>query len=260
MPGNKRMPVLFIGHGSPENAYFDNAFTRSLVNLSKELPRPKAILCISAHWLTEGTCVSTTKKPETIHDFGGFPQKLYEIKYPAPGAPEYAKTAQNLLGKQVDSNGTRGLDHGAWMVLKHMYPEAEIPTFQMSIDYYKPPLFHYELGKLLKPLRDQGVLIIGSGNIVHNLRILSYGDIDAKPFDWAVKFDTKVKECLDKRKHGELIGYEAWGEIARLAHPTPDHYYPLLYAIALWGDDEGITYPFEGFHYASLSMRAVRIG
>lgn len=255
------MPVLFIGHGSPENAYFDNGFTRCLERLGRELPRPKAALCVSAHWLSEGVFVSTAVKPETIHDFGGFPERLYRIQYPAPGAPAIAQRVRKLIRKpNIGPDEGRGLDHGAWVVLKHMYPDADVPVLQMSIDYYKPPRFHYELGKQLAPLRKEGVLIIGSGNVVHNLGMLDYGDIDAKLFGWAVDFDAKVKGCLDTKKHDELINYERWGEISKLAHPTPDHYYPLLYAIALQDEGERVSYPFEGFHYASLSMRAVKIG
>ena len=255
------MPVLFVGHGSPENALLDNGFTRALSKLEKELPKPKAILCISAHWLTQGTLACASSKPETIHDFGGFPEELYKISYPAPGAPDCAqRLAQIVKEPRIGLDTKWGLDHGAWVVLKHMYPKADVPAFQMSIDYYRPPQYHYDLGKQLAALRDEGVLIIASGNIVHNLRILFYGDINAKPFDWAVKFDEKVKDCLDSGNHEELINYERWGEISKMAHPTPDHYYPLLYAIALQEKGEKITYPYEGFHYGSISMRLVKIG
>lgn len=259
---NKTMPVLFIGHGSPENAYLDNEFTRRMKLLGKELPRPKAILCVSAHWLTQGSYVTAMENPRTIHDFYGFPDKLYKITYPAPGNPDLAKRVRDIV-KKTDVGLDKeewGLDHGTWMILKLMYPEADIPVVQFSIDYYKPPEYHYELGKELSCLRDEGILVIGSGNLVHNIRQAAFPDLDAKPYDWAVEFDSKVEECLNKGDHESLINYRNWGRVSRLAHPTPDHYYPLMYTIALQRPNDSLTYPYIGFHYASASMRAVKIG
>jgi len=261
MSEKNKMPVLFIGHGSPENAYLDNPFTKRMKNLGKELPKPKAILCISAHWLTEGTYVTAMENPKTIHDFYGFPDKLYQITYPAPGSPDLAETVKKIVKKSdiILDREEWGLDHGTWMILKLMYPEADILVVQLSIDYYKPPEYHYELGKELAPLRDEGVLIIGSGNIVHNIGKAMFPDLDAAPYDWAVEFDSNVEKCLNSGDHKSLINYRDWGRVSRLAHLTPDHYYPLLYAISLQRESDIITYPYIGFHYASLSMRAVLI-
>jgi len=254
------MPVMFFGHGSPENAYFYNDFTRSVSALGKTIPAPRAIVCISAHWLTEGTFVTGMQKPRTIHDFYGFPEKLYGINYPAPGSPEIAREVQKKIRRAKVGWDTKWeLDHGTWVILRLLYPKANIPVVQLSIDYYQPPEFHYELGKELAELRREGILIIGSGNIVHNLGELDFSDLDAKPFDWAKEFDGFVKKALDKRDHRALINYQKLGKLAVRSHPTPDHYYPLLYAIALQDKDEGISYPYEGFHYGSISMRAVKI-
>jgi len=262
MSQTNSMPVLFIGHGSPENAYLDNPFTKRMKNLGKELPKPKAILCISAHWLTEGTYVTAMENPKTIHDFYGFPDKLYQITYPAPGSPYLAETVKGIVKKAdiILDNEEWGLDHGTWMILKLMYPEADIPVVQLSIDYYKPPEYHYELGKELAPLRDEGVLIIGSGNLVHNIRKAMFPNLDVAPYDWAVEFDSKVEKYLNSGDHKSLINYRDWGEVSQLAHPTPDHYYPLMYAISLQRENDRLTYPYVGFHYASASMRAVLIG
>ena len=255
----KKLPVLFIGHGSPENALLDNPFTQALARLGEELPAPRAILCISAHWLAGGTLATAMERPRTIYDFYGFPPPLYTVKYPAPGSPELASRVQSLLlpmGAGLDASW--GLDHGAWSVLRHMYPRANVPSVQLSIDFYKPPQHHYEIGKMLAPLRSEGVLIIGSGNIVHNLRRLSPEGKDAAPFAWAQEFDTFAKEKLEKKDHGAIIGYSSLGAIASLAHPTPDHFYPLLYAMGAAGGESKISYPYEGYEYGSLSMRAVR--
>ncbi len=260
-PVDHRMPVLFCGHGSPMNAIEDNAFTGALRKLADDIPRPKAILCISAHWLTRGTYVNISPSPRMIYDMYGFPGELYEVTYPAPGAPEIAKEVQNLVTRTTVGADTEwGYDHGNWAIMKRLYPDADIPLFQMSIDYYKPAQYHYELAKELAALRKKGVLIIGSGNITHNLRIFDMSDINARPLDWAEEFDTLVKNSLVSGNHKELIDYSKYGRSAQWAVPEPSHYYPLLYSIALQHKSDMITFPYEGFHYASVSMRCVRIG
>lgn len=251
------MPVYFIGHGSPMNVVQDNPFTRSLGQTGKNTPNPKAVLVISAHWLSEGSFISTTVKPETIYDFYGFPEELYAVTYPSPGAPDFAlKTLKLLSSAKEDPD--RGLDHGAWTVLKKMFPAADIPAFQLSIDFYKPMRHHYDLAKNLSSLRDQGVLIIGSGNIVHNLGMVDWKEGSA--FDWAAEFDTWVKDKVDKRDHESLIDYEKAGRQAKLSVPTVDHYVPLLYSLALAGEDEPIDHFYEEMTYGSLSMRCIKIG
>ena len=248
-----RMPVVFIGHGSPMNALADNDFTSSLTELGKKIPKPKAILCVSAHWLSSGTFVGCDEKPEIIYDFYGFPQELYEVKYPVEGSGKFAEKTSDLLKKYGVSCGQWGIDHGSWTFLKHMYPKANVPVFQLSVDYGKPAEYHYEMAKLLAPLREQGVLIIGSGNIVHNLRIIDWNP-DANPFDWAVEFDEKVKELLLAGKHKELIDYKSLGRSAAMSVPTNDHYLPMTYPLALAGKDK-IEFSFEGIQNGSISMR-----
>ena len=219
-------------------------------------PKPKAILVVSAHWLTRGTFVSTTAKPETIYDFGGFPDELYRVVYPAPGAPEYAKETEKLV-VEAKEDGQWGLDHGAWTVLKHIFPKADIPVFQLSIDYQRPMQYHFDLAKKLSVLREHGVLIIGSGNIVHNLRY-AFAD-DQKPYDWTVEFDEWVKGRIAVRDFQSLIDYEQKGSIARLAVPTVDHYVPMLYSLALAKPHEEIKHTYEE-NITSLSMRCFRVG
>ncbi len=260
MVAMKKMPALFIGHGSPMTAALDNDFTRALGQLGASLPRPKAILCISAHWLTEGTGITAMEKPRTIHDFYGFPQNLYKLRYNAPGSPALAGRIQELLGKGAASLDLEwGLDHGTWSVLLHIFPKADVPVLQLSIDYYKSPEFHYALGKTLAPLRDEGVLVMGSGNIAHNLRMINFEDMDAPAEKWAIDFDLAVKKRMDTHDHDALLDYKALPS-AQLAVPTPDHYYPLLYALGLQEKGEAISYPYEGFQHGSISMRAVKIG
>lgn len=255
----KEMPALFIGHGSPMNAIEENVYSASWKRLGDELPRPEAILCISAHWLTRGaTAVTAMAKPGTIHDFGGFPQELFEVQYPAPGSPELAKDIKNNI-KSVDiieDEGQWGLDHGAWSVLVKMYPNADIPVVQLSIDYNKPASFHYELGKELAFLRKKGVLIMGSGNIVHNLR---YADLnrDFPAYDWCEKFDLLSKDLILASDHQALINYEKLGKDAMMSIPTPDHYYPLMYILALQEKDDEISFPVEGLTFRAGSMRSV---
>lgn len=251
------MPALFIGHGSPMNAVEDNPFSRSLVALGRELPRPRAILVVSAHWVTEGTRVTGEAFPKTIHDFGGFPPELYDIRYPAPGHPELAREIAGLSGAVTDESW--GFDHASWAVVRHMYPEADVPMLELSLDAYATPEAHFETGRSLGALRDSGVLIVGSGNCVHNLLAVRWED-GAEPYPWAVEFDAWVGDRLLARDDGSLIGYESLGDIARLAHPSSEHYLPLLYAAAVRRDSDRVSFFHEGLEMGSVSMRGVLIG
>lgn len=253
----ERLPVLFVGHGSPMNAALDNPFTRAMAALGKTLPRPRAVLCVSAHWLTEGELrLNGAAEFETIYDFFGFPDELYRIAYAPPPAIKEARLAARLLEPAPAIEG-RGLDHGAWTILRMMYPKADIPVFQLSVDYPAEGKSHYELGRRLAPLRDEGILIVGSGNIVHNLPLMD-PDMDATPAAWNKGFDLKVKEYIDKGRRAELADYLSLpgGE---LAVPTPDHYWPFLVALGAGLEDKA-AYPYEGYHHATLSMRAVKFG
>jgi 4,5-DOPA dioxygenase extradiol len=255
-----RMPVLFIGHGSPMNGIETNPFTLSLQQLGKDLPKPKAIMVVSAHWLTNGTYVLNSPAPKTIYDFGGFPEELYKVKYDAPGAPEYAqKTKEVITSTTAKLDHDWGLDHGAWTILKHLYPAADIPTYQLSIDASKPASYHYNLAKELSALRTKGVLIIGSGNIVHNLGRLSWNDPTAK-FDWSIEFDETVKKHLNNHQHDELVHYEKMGKAAMLSVPTNDHYLPMIYSIGLQQKNEELIYTYESIEMGSISMRCFKIG
>lgn len=257
---SQRMPVLFIGHGNPMNALYDNPFTRSLNKLGKEMPRPKAVLVVSAHWLTRGTFVHSSPAPKTIHDFGGFPDELFKVQYNAPGSPEFAKQAkENIHSTNVQLDTDWGLDHGAWSILKHIYPAADIPVFQLSIDFSKPAEYHYNLAKELSALRDKGVLIIGSGNIVHNLGRVSWEDPTAK-YDWSIEFDEKVKGFVNNHQHKELIEYEKMGKAALLSVPTNDHYLPMIYTIGLQQKNEPVIQTYESIEMGSISMRCFKIG
>lgn len=256
-PGD-RMPVLFIGHGNPMNAITDNQWHKSWVELGQKLPPPKAILSVSAHWLTRGTHVSMNEHPETIHDFGGFPDELFQQQYPAPGAVDYAKmVVEGVTSTPVHESYDWGLDHGTWSVLKPMFPEAQIPVFQMSIDYYKPPQYHYDLARELSFLRSKGVLIIGSGNVVHNLRAIAPNG--ASP-DWALEFDAFVKEKIENQDHQSLVNYQHAGQLARMAHPTNDHYLPLMYVLGLQDKTDNLQFFNETFDLGSISMRSVILG
>lgn len=258
-PRTPRMPALFIGHGSPMNGVDDTVYGRSWEELGKTLPRPKAICVISAHWLTRGTFVHVAEHPKTIHDFYGFPSELYDITYPAPGSPYFAEATQALIdGAVVERDLTWGLDHGAWIVLHKMYPDADIPVFQLSIDMTQGAAFHYALGKELQTLREHGVLILGSGNIVHNLRLVDFSPT-APAFDWATRFDTEVAERIMKGDHEALINYETLGPDALRSIPTPDHYYPLLYILGCAHNDDSISFPTEGIDLGSIAMRSVLI-
>ncbi len=264
---DKSMPVLFVGHGSPMNIVQRNDFTNSLAELGRSLPKPRAILVISAHWLTEGTYVTCMEKPRTIHDFYGFPKELYKINYPSLGAPNYAKSViRSVKMVKIDCDTDWGLDHASWAILKHIYPKADLPVFEMSLDYSfndwnpKPLQYHYDLASQLVEFRKNGVLIMGSGNIVHNLRLIDSSDIDAEPYDWAVEFDEKTKTNLIDRNHKDLMNCESMGRVASYAVPTLEHYLPMIYVIALQQKDEPVTFTYEGFQYGSISMRCFRIG
>ena len=253
-------PALFIGHGSPMNIVADNSYTKALKQLGQTLDRPKAILVISAHWLTRGTYVSSTSRPKTIHDFYGFPDELYEVQYPAPGTSGAAELTSNALkGFDAMYDNRRGLDHGAWSVLMHMYPKADIPVYQLSIDGSRSLEEMYQIGKKLRKLREKGIMVIGSGNITHNLSLMS-AEEDAPPFDWAEEFDAMVMNMLDRQDPKALVNYESWGEISKKAHPSNDHFLPLIYSVGLRLPDEPLKYIHEGFSHGSISMRCVQFG
>ena len=256
------MPAIFFGHGNPLNALRRNAYTQGWASLGAALPRPKAVLCVSAHWYFPGTAVTAMSKPRTIHDFGGFPQELFQLQYPAPGSPQLAQRVVELLSPlSVGSDDQSwGLDHGTWSVLCHVFPEADIPVVQLSIDETKPPKFHYEIAKQLGPLRDEGVLVIGSGNIVHNLHTYAWGKKEVEPFDWAVRFETLARDLLLSGNDSPLVDYESLGRDALLSAPTADHYLPLLYVMAVRRPGDTVTFPVEGFDGGSISMLTVRIG
>ncbi len=255
-----KMPVLFVGHGSPMNAIEQNEFTAGWQTAIHSLPKPNAILCISAHWETKGTFVTAMKKPQTIHDFGGFPQALFDVQYPAPGNPDLAGQTRNMVTKtSVGLDEKWGLDHGAWSVIKVMYPGADIPVIQMSLDYTHDPRYHYELAKELVSLREKGVLIIGSGNMVHNLRMIDWRNQD-QGFDWAQEANSKFKKLISAGDHEKLINYGSLGREVELSVPSPEHYLPLLYALSLKSQDEDVTFFNDKTVMGSLSMTSVRIG
>lgn len=259
----EKMPVLFIGHGSPMNAIEDNIFSKRWQQIGKEIPIPKAVVVVSAHWLTKGTMVTAMPNPKTIHDFGGFPQVLFDVQYPAPGSPELATEIQKLItNPAVELDHDWGLDHGTWSVVKHMYPDADIPVLQLSIDYYKPAAYHYELAKQLLALRKKGVLIIGSGNMVHNLRMVAWDKLNEPEygFDWALEMNDIFKNKISNGFHKELIQYEKLHKAATLAIPTPDHYYPLLYILALQTDNDKVEFFNDKAVGGSLTMTSVKIG
>jgi 4,5-DOPA dioxygenase extradiol len=257
----ERMPALFIGHGSPMNAIEENDYTRSLNRLGSDIPRPEAVLVVSAHWLTKGTSVCCRQMPETIHDFYGFPSQLYKVQYPAPGATAQAKMLSELSSGQVRCDLTWGLDHASWAVLKHIYPKADVPVFELSLDYFpgtfdeKPVRYHYELAKKLTKIREQGVLVMGSGNAVHNLRMVDFDDVDAVPYDWARSFDDKLREHLLSGDDDNLIDYRTMPG-GDLAVPTLDHYLPMIYALGMRLPGESLEFMHEGFQNKSISMRS----
>ena len=260
---NYLMPVLFIGHGSPMNGIEDNEFSKRWTDLAKEIPTPKAVLVISAHWFTKGTSITAMDFPKTIHDFGGFPEALYQVQYPAPGNPNLAKeTASMIHTTHVELDHDWGLDHGTWTIIRHMYPNADIPVLQLSIDYTKVPAFHYELAKELYQLRKKGVLILGSGNMVHNLRMVAWDKLDgpAYGYDWALQMNQTFKDLILHHDHQPLIHYDQLGKEAMLAIPTPEHYLPLLYTLGLQGKDESVAFFNDKPVGGSLTMTSVKIG
>lgn len=260
---SSKMPVLFLGHGSPMNAIEENEFVSGFRKLGKELERPKAILCISAHWETKGTFVTAMQMPKTIHDFGGFPQALFDVQYPAPGSPELAKETKELVTKtEVGLDEDWGLDHGAWSVIKHLYPNADVPVIQMSIDYTKPAQYHYELAQQLQKLREKGVLIVGSGNMVHNLRMVAWNRLSGEPyaFDWATEANEKMKSYILNDDHKKLIDFRNQGRAFDLAIPTPEHYLPLIYSLALKSKSEEVNIFNDQPVGGSLSMTSIKIG
>ncbi len=257
----RRMPAIFFGHGNPMNALYQNAYTQAWSSIGASVPQPKGVLCISAHWSLPKTAVTAMEKPRTIHDFGGFPRELHEVCYPAPGSPELAARVADLLRPVPVEMDTRwGLDHGTWSVLVHTFPDANIPVVQLSLDETKEAEWHYEIARQLAPLRDEGILIIGSGNIVHNLHTYSWGNRNAKVYDWAVRFEKMARAALSAGDFESLVAYESLGRDAMLSAPTPDHYLPLLYVLAQRQNDEPVTFPVEGFDGGSISMLAVRLG
>ena len=255
------MPTIFFGHGNPMNALLKNAYTDGWVSIGNSIPRPKAVLSVSAHWYIPACAVTINATPKTIHDFGGFPRELYEVKYPAPGSPELARHIKDLLAPvSVGLDESWGLDHGTWAVLRHVFPGADIPIVQLSIDERQPPQFHYEIGKKLALLREESVLVIGSGNIVHNLHAYAWGNQKTHPFDWAVRFETHARDLLLKGDDTLLIAYERLGRDAMLSIPTPDHYLPLLYVLGLRKQNERISFPVQGVDGGAVSMLAIQIG
>ena len=255
------MPTIFFGHGNPMNALYRNEWTEGWARVGREIPRPKAILCVSAHWYIPETAVTAMENPRTIHDFGGFPRELFEVQYPASGSPDLAERVRQLLAPvEVRSDTRWGLDHGTWSVLCHVFPEADIPVVQLSIDETQAAEFHYELAKKLQPLRDEGVLITGSGNVVHNLHAYSWGKHSIEPYDWALRFEAAARELILTDNHAPLVKYESMGRDALLSAPTPDHYLPLMYILALQRTGEKVSFPVEGFDGGSISMLTVRIG
>lgn len=258
-----KMPVLFLGHGSPMNAIEENQFVKGFRDIAKTIPKPKAILCISAHWYTKGTKVTAMEMPETIHDFGGFPKALFDVQYPAKGSPELAKNVENLLQpNRVELDDKWGLDHGAWSVLKHLYPNAEVPVIQMSIDYSQPANYHFELAKKLDELRNKGVLIIGSGNIIHNLGAIDFRNFDKDNygFDWAIEAHQILNSYIVNQNFEPLFDYKKLGKAVQLAIPTPDHYLPLMYILGLQQKNEKLSLFNDKLVAGSLSMTSVKIG
>jgi len=260
LQSTETMPVLFVGHGSPMNAIEDNEFTRGWHTVSSSLPRPSAILCISAHWETKGTLVTAMEMPPTIHDFGGFPQALFDVEYPAPGSPELAEeTRKMLVSTNVNLDHNWGLDHGAWSVVKRFYPNADIPVIQLSLDYYREAGYHYDLARDLQALRNKGVLIMGSGNMVHNLRMLDWNRADSG-YDWALEANDIFKNLIRLNDHRKLADYKKLGTAVQMAVPTPEHFLPLLYALALKTEKDEVTFFNDKPVMGSLTMTSLRIG
>ena len=257
-----QMPVLFLGHGSPMNAIEENEFVAGFRNVGKSIPRPNAVLCISAHWETKGTFVTAMEHPKTIHDFGGFPKELFAVEYPAPGSPELARETKSIVSTtEVGLDDKWGLDHGCWSVVKHLFPKADVPVIQMSIDYSRPAQYHYDLAKELGALRKKGILIIGSGNMVHNLGLIAWDKLntDNYGFDWAIEASSKMKKFIMDGDHQSLINYQSQGKAFALSIPSPEHYMPLLYALALKGNNEKVSLFNDKAVAGSLTMTSVMI-
>lgn len=261
MSNTGKMPVLFLGHGSPMNAIEKNEFTSAFSQLGKDLVKPNAILCISAHWETKGTFVTAMQNPRTIHDFGGFPKALFDVQYPVQGSPELAIETKKIITKsEVGLDDKWGLDHGAWSVIKHLYPNANVPVIQMSIDYSQPPQYHFELAKQLSSLRNKGILIIGSGNMVHNLGLVAWDKLNQQyAYDWAIEANEKMKDYILKGDFQKLINYKAQGKCFELAIPSPEHYLPLIYALALKEENENVTIFNDKPVAGSLTMTSIKI-
>jgi len=261
MTDNNCMPALFLGHGSPMVTLDDNTYTRAWRLLGESLPRPRALLCVSAHWYLPETLVTGNDRPRTIHDFGGFPKPLFDIEYPAPGDPALASQVAKLLSPTVVAlDNERGLDHGTWTLLRHIYPEADIPVIQLSLNRSQDAAWHFELARRLRPLRDDNVLIVGSGNLVHNLRRYDWSGSRVEPFEWAERFESMARERMLAADFEPLVNYKKQGADAMMAVPTPDHYLPLIYVLAQHHDGDQVTFPVEGFDGGSMSMLAVQIG
>jgi 4,5-DOPA dioxygenase extradiol len=265
MEGPARMtetlPAIFFGHGNPMNALMDNAYTQGWRRIGAQMPRPKAILSISAHWFVPGTGLTIATAPRTIHDFGGFPRELYQVQYPAPGDPELARRVQRMLAPlPVKLDDSWGLDHGTWSVIRHVYPGADVPIVQLSIDESQPPPFHFEIGRKLSALRGDGILIVGSGNLVHNLHAYAWGRHMPDPYDWAVRFEEEARQMMLAGEYQPLLDYEKLGRDAMLSIPTPDHYLPLLYVLGARQQGEGIAFPIAGVDGGSISMLTVQVG
>ncbi|MBB4109477.1 4,5-DOPA dioxygenase extradiol [Pedobacter zeae] len=261
LPQTDLMPTVFIGHGSPMNGIENNGFSQSWVDLAKHIPVPKAVLVVSAHWYTHGTFVTAMDFPSTIHDFGGFPQALFDVQYPAPGDPELAAEIPGLIhSTPVGLDHDWGLDHGTWTVVRHMYPNADIPVLQLSIDYTKSPAQHYEIAREIYALRKKGVLVIGSGNMVHNLRMLSWEMINGGGYDWAIEMNDKFKNLIANGDYNALINYRNLGSDAMLAIPTPEHYLPLIYTLGMKNDKEEISFFNDKAVGGSLTMTSVLVG
>jgi 4,5-DOPA dioxygenase extradiol len=256
-----RMPTVFLGHGNPLNALEKNAYTAAWETLAASMPRPRAIVAVSAHWYVPGARVTPEERPRTIHDFGGFPRQLYEVRYPAPGSPELARRVRDLLAPApVELDARWGLDHGTWSVLVHLFPRADVPVVQLGVDETLTGPEHLALARRLRPLRDEGVLVLGSGNVVHNLHAYAWGRHPVGPYDWAVRFEAALRERVAARDFDAVAAYESWGRDAALCAPTPDHFLPLLYVLAQAEDDDPVSFPIEGVDGGSVSMLGVRIG
>lgn len=262
-PNTPTMPALFLGHGSPMNAIEENSFVVGFRQIAKTIPKPKAIICISAHWETQGTYVTAMANPKTIHDFGGFPQSLFDVQYPAPGDPILANEVKQIVSSTtVQLDEQWGLDHGAWSVIKHMYPHADVPIIQMSLDYRQPANYHYELAKDIASLRNKGILIIGSGNMVHNLRLVDWRHLNTLDYayDWAIEASDTMKQLIANDHHNTLIHYRSLGKAIELAIPTPEHFLPLLYTLGVKSDQDTIHFFNDQAIGGSLTMTSFVVG